>query len=203
MKRVRRTSKRGMKLENVVNRKNNENERRQKKASFTAATTVRTGHSSLPKLRVVFVQKRSRNLNCCFRRAIQHCTEPSPTSVERACDCVALQVCFLAHRGPQDTNPFPQSCLNLAFLASDTHNDGKRIPCARVRHGLLLAIPSQLLNGSSASLCKCSSERVEQLSRTPDTKKSCQQLSKQHQKITEPLCTTPLFSPKAKVDRNL
>ena len=40
---------------------------------------------------LVHVQNRWRNLNCWLRRTIHHWSTPSPTGVERACNCVAVQ----------------------------------------------------------------------------------------------------------------
>ena len=113
---------------------------------------------------------------------------------ERACGCVALQVCFLAHRGPQDTNPSPQSGLLSCSLLAARHETMMEDAsfCAQVQHGEPLVISASLRNGSSRfpSATVIRSVFLEQLSRTPDTKKSCQQLSKQHPKktITETFC---------------
>ena len=133
------------------------------------------------------------------------CTEPFPTQLRT---CVRLRrtpgllPCASWSAGYESLPTIGSKSCSLWL--QDTIDDGRRILCARVQHGEPLVISASLRNGSSASLCNCNSKRVQQLSRTPDTKKSCQQLSKQHPKtINEPLWTTSLFSPTAKLDHNL
>ena len=94
---------------------------------------------------------------------------------------------------------FPQSGLDL----QDTNDDGRRILSARVRHGLPLAMPTQLRNGSSASPCataiRCAccttvthAWHEEKLSTTFQTTSK-----NNHQTFADPLLS------KCTVDRNL
>ena len=124
-------------------------------------------------------------------------------SVERACNCLAVQHSSFVHGGPQRANPTHNRVQIWRSWLQHTSNDGRRINHARIRDGQHLAMPTQLRNGSFASLQQYS-KRVAQLSRTPDTKKNCQPLSKQHRKKSPNLCAQRhLFYPTVKLDRNL
>ena len=69
-----------------------------------------------------------------------------------------------------------------------TCNDGRRIFSARVRHGLPLATPPQLRNGSCASLYDCNRSVLDVCHALTGKQKHCQQLSKRHQKNKHRSC---------------
>ena len=155
---------------------------------------------------LVHVQNRLREFNSWLRWTIQHWSTPSPTGRRK---CVQLR------RSPTQLpsaswsargEPFTQSYLNVFWWLQDIYNDGRRVLCAWVRHGLPLAMPAQLLKQILLLLSTTVSEACwTTVTHAWHEKENGQVFMEQDQKtITGPLwTTTPRLSPISELDRNL